>query len=208
MNLLKLFGLGLFMLFASYPSEVHAADLDNNLDLVLVEDGAAVNGFVPDVESIAITAPELDPERILFSEPPTLESIYPTDVEVNRYKQDLDGVKNIPTNTLFTRSGTGTGTGAILYSNSPNPFSFSTTASVYVPEDQRIQIRVFDKLGNELYNEYRQCSKGLHLLEFNSSMFSRRGVLFYQVITQDKILTRTMFLGEPPQDQKSRYSST
>lgn len=184
MNLLKLLGFGLFMFLASYPSEVQAHDVDN-LDIVLVENAVDAPIFCENFEVKRLTSLDLThPDGIQFI-PIASESQLFTSISYDLlYKQKIpDGIRpNL----------TGSGSSSVLYQNAPNPFSHSTTIKVYVPETQRIQIKVFDINGADILTQSRRLHKGENFIKLESSALERRGLLHYQVVTKDRVLTRTM----------------
>ncbi len=77
-----------------------------------------------------------------------------------------------------------------LFQNYPNPFNPSTVINYEVPEDSKIQIKIYNILGSEvaaLVNEYK--SAGLYEINFNASKLSS-GVYIYKInaIKNNKIL--------------------
>jgi flagellar hook assembly protein FlgD len=79
-------------------------------------------------------------------------------------------------------------------SNYPNPFNPTTTISYTLPEEGRVQIKVYDILGREvetLVNEIRTA--GTHKVEFNASHLPS-GVYLYKIETSQGMLTKKMLL--------------
>jgi hypothetical protein len=75
-----------------------------------------------------------------------------------------------------------------LYQNYPNPFNPSTVINFHIPyiissegRDLRVQLKVFDVLGNEVANLLDEVKPaGYHSIEFNAAELSS-GVYFYQL---------------------------
>ena len=81
-----------------------------------------------------------------------------------------------------------------LKQNYPNPFNPITTISYSIPENQFVQIIVFDLLGNKvasLVNEYNKA--GFHSIQFNGHNLSS-GIYFYKLITENFIQTKKLIL--------------
>jgi aminopeptidase N len=69
--------------------------------------------------------------------------------------------------------------------NYPNPFNPSTTISFSIPENQYVELKVYDLLGNvvaELVNENKQ--RGTHSIDFNAGVLSS-GTYFYELKAED-----------------------
>jgi hypothetical protein len=86
-----------------------------------------------------------------------------------------------------------------LEQNYPNPFNPSTRIKYSLPQTSRVQIKVFDVLGNEietLVNEEKQ--KGTYEIEFKSHSGKVRnlssGVYFYQLKAGSFVETKKMIL--------------
>jgi len=68
-----------------------------------------------------------------------------------------------------------------LQQNYPNPFNPTTTISFSIPENQNVELKVYDLLGNEvanLVNEYK--SAGSYSVNFNASNLAS-GIYFYKL---------------------------
>ena len=69
----------------------------------------------------------------------------------------------------------------VLYQNYPNPFNPSTLLSYQIPENNYVNLTVYNSLGQtvaELVNEYQ--SKGKYSVEFDASNLSS-GIYFYKI---------------------------
>lgn len=72
-----------------------------------------------------------------------------------------------------------------LFQNYPNPFNPSTTISYYLPAQSKVELKIFDLLGNEIVTLVDNIqSAGQYNVEFNSNNLSKNlssGVYFYQI---------------------------
>ncbi|HSR18609.1 MAG TPA: T9SS type A sorting domain-containing protein, partial [Ignavibacteriaceae bacterium] len=81
-----------------------------------------------------------------------------------------------------------------LKQNYPNPFNPSTTISFSLPQSQKVELKVFDILGNEvavLLNEFK--SAGEHKIEFDASNLSS-GIYFCRLTAGALVQTKKMVL--------------
>jgi len=87
-----------------------------------------------------------------------------------------------------------TNQGLILYPNSPNPFKKSTSINFYIPEEDNVEITVFDITGKllETYNSFYSKGKQSFILEEEAN-FSF-GVLYYHVKTSKHQVSGKMIL--------------
>ena len=70
----------------------------------------------------------------------------------------------------------------------PNPFSEITQMSFYTPYDDRVQLQVFNILGELMHKETERASPGEHQFEFNGSTLLP-GTYFYRVTNNNAIYT-------------------
>jgi hypothetical protein len=71
--------------------------------------------------------------------------------------------------------------GSHLAQNYPNPFNPATKINIDLPEDGKVEMRIYDMLGREaavLLNEFRTA--GYHTVTFNASNLSS-GIYFYRI---------------------------
>ncbi|MGD8780117.1 MAG: T9SS type A sorting domain-containing protein, partial [Ignavibacteria bacterium] len=76
----------------------------------------------------------------------------------------------------------------------PNPFNPTTTINYTLPEEGKVNIKIYDVLGREvetLVNEIRTA--GTHSVEFNASHLPS-GVYLYKIETSQGMLTKKMLL--------------
>jgi len=81
-----------------------------------------------------------------------------------------------------------------LYQNYPNPFNPNTIISWQLARNSFVTLKVYDVLGSEvetLINEEKPA--GIHEVNFNGSELTS-GVYFYQLRTDQKIITKKMIL--------------
>jgi hypothetical protein len=82
----------------------------------------------------------------------------------------------------------------MLYQNYPNPFNPSTMISYYVPQNQNVEIKVFDIIGNEITTLVEGFkSAGFHSVEFTRGNLSS-GTYFYRLKAGNTILTKKIIL--------------
>ncbi len=84
-----------------------------------------------------------------------------------------------------------------LYPNYPNPFNPSTTIKFSLNNQEKVQLRVFNSLGElvtVLVN--RELGTGVHEVIFNSSNYGNlsSGVYYYQLLTESFSQTKGMIL--------------
>jgi len=79
-----------------------------------------------------------------------------------------------------------------LFQNYPNPFNPVTTITFSIPQDGKVELKVYDVLGNEvatLVNEYREA--GSYKVGFNGSTLSS-GIYFYTLSAGSFIETKKL----------------
>ncbi|KAA0211728.1 T9SS type A sorting domain-containing protein [Ignavibacteria bacterium CHB1] len=81
-----------------------------------------------------------------------------------------------------------------LYQNFPNPFNPTTEIKFSLPVDTKISLKVFDVLGNDIYELAEGFMKsGNHSIIFDASRLPS-GVYFYSLRTEGFVSTRRMLL--------------
>ena len=75
-----------------------------------------------------------------------------------------------------------------LFQNVPNPFSDITRLACYSPVSDRIELRVYNMLGVQVYQETDHVVPGEHYFKFDGSEL-QGGTYFYQVITSETSYT-------------------
>jgi len=81
-----------------------------------------------------------------------------------------------------------------LEQNYPNPFNPSTTIKFAVPQDSRVNLVVFNILGEKVAKLINQEMKaGYHQIEFDASHYAS-GVYFYSITAGDFVETKKMVL--------------
>ncbi|MFC2103592.1 Type 1 glutamine amidotransferase-like domain-containing protein [Bacteroidota bacterium] len=81
----------------------------------------------------------------------------------------------------------------ILYQNYPNPLNPSTTISWNLYNSGKVELKLFDILGNEvetLFNDYQEA--GVHTLLYKVNTNLPSGIYFYQLITSEYSETKSM----------------
>lgn len=69
-----------------------------------------------------------------------------------------------------------------LFQNNPNPFNPTTKIKFALPIGINYTLRVYDLLGNEVYNESDYREPGVYEIEFDGSNLSS-GIYFYSLET-------------------------
>ena len=83
-----------------------------------------------------------------------------------------------------------------LGQNYPNPFNPSTIISYEIAENQKVELKIFDVLGNNIATLVdEEKSPGRYEIEFDGSLLSS-GVYFYKLIADDFTQTRKMILSK------------
>ena len=81
-----------------------------------------------------------------------------------------------------------------LYTNYPNPFSFSTSVMYYIPRSTKVKIQIYNLRGQiveTLLNEEKPA--GYHTVEWDSEDM-RTGVYFFKLSTKDNTFINKMIL--------------
>jgi hypothetical protein len=81
-----------------------------------------------------------------------------------------------------------------LYQNKPNPFAEETTISFYLPKSETVTLKIYDVSGRVLKLEKLEGAKGFNSKKITKADFEARGVLYYQVKTNEKVMTKKMIL--------------
>jgi len=81
-----------------------------------------------------------------------------------------------------------------LYQNAPNPFADETSISFYLPKSETVILKIYDMSGRVLNQMELEGSEGFNSKKIKRMDFEATGVLYYQVKTNEKTLTRKMIL--------------
>jgi len=88
-----------------------------------------------------------------------------------------------------------TATEFILEQNYPNPFNPNTYIYFRLPSSNKVTLKVFDILGNDIKTLIdEEKSEGKHFVEFNSNEFLPSGIYFYQLKSGNFVQTKKMML--------------
>ena len=82
----------------------------------------------------------------------------------------------------------------VLYQNRPNPFVDETTIGFYLPETTAATLIIYDITGKVLHQLEGDYSKGAHYINIESEDLRASGVLYYQLKTSERSLTKKMML--------------
>lgn len=75
--------------------------------------------------------------------------------------------------------------------NMPNPFSGSTTIAFNTPSVEKVNLKVFDMLGKEVYSQTIQTKAGVNQVEFDGSSL-KEGIYFFSLSNGSKNFTQKM----------------
>jgi hypothetical protein len=81
-----------------------------------------------------------------------------------------------------------------LYQNTPNPFEEETTISFYLPKSETVGLKIYDVSGRVLNQMELEGVEGFNSKKIKRTDFAATGVLYYQVKTNKKTLTKKMIL--------------
>ncbi|NJL75595.1 MAG: T9SS type A sorting domain-containing protein [Saprospiraceae bacterium] len=85
--------------------------------------------------------------------------------------------------------------GAYTLTNSPNPFTSSTTIQFTLPESMIASISVMDRDGKILFHKTEIFNQGMNEVVFDRASQLPSGLYFYRLQTEEEILTKSMVLG-------------
>ena len=81
-----------------------------------------------------------------------------------------------------------------LHQNHPNPFNPSTSISFSLPRDMRVNLRVYNTIGQEVATLFDgMADAGTHVVNFDASAYDS-GVYYYRLTTGDMVLSKAMTL--------------
>ncbi len=80
-----------------------------------------------------------------------------------------------------------------IYQNFPNPFNPTTSVPVALPSAGKVQLTLYNVLGQKVFQRDYRLSAGMHLLVVNGQNLAS-GVYFYKVKFKNQVLTRKMVL--------------
>ena len=81
-----------------------------------------------------------------------------------------------------------------LYQNSPNPFDEETTINFHLPKSETVILKIYDMSGRVLNQMELEGVKGFNSRKINTVDFDATGILYYQIKTNEKTLTKKMIL--------------
>jgi len=141
---------------------------------------------------------ELDDKENSLAVSKELDGLFPLSpgaVEAHRILGDKEYYNiNINPDHALQKTADQTPAEYALLDNYPNPFNPSTTISYSLPEDGKVQIKIFDVLGREvatLVNEF--TSAGKHNVVWDGANFAS-GIYFYSITFKGETLNKKMLL--------------
>ncbi|MFK7933230.1 MAG: HYR domain-containing protein [Saprospiraceae bacterium] len=82
----------------------------------------------------------------------------------------------------------------VVMQNVPNPFSQQTTIQFTIPQAEEVNLSVFDVSGKLLFTQQRAFTKGQHEWQLSRTDLPQTGMLYYQMSTDSKVVTKKMLL--------------
>ncbi len=73
-------------------------------------------------------------------------------------------------------------TAKVVYQNKPNPFTAYTEISFYTPQDDYVELYVFNEKGEFLFGKKGDFTKGTHTVFVDGNKFTINGVYFYKIV--------------------------
>lgn len=73
-------------------------------------------------------------------------------------------------------------TAKVVYQNQPNPFTAYTEISFYTPQDDFVELYIFNAKGEFLFGKKGDFKKGTHTVYVDGEKFSINGVYFYKIV--------------------------
>ncbi len=86
---------------------------------------------------------------------------------------------------------------AVLYQNRPNPYQHETLIGFEIDQSAKVQLRIMDVTGRVVHVDAGNFSNGYHEWKVNKHQLNiQSGVLYYQIETNDIVLTKKMVIIE------------
>ncbi len=73
-------------------------------------------------------------------------------------------------------------TAKVVYQNQPNPFTAYTEISFYTPQDDFVELYIYDAKGEFLFGKKGDFKKGTHTVYVDGEKFSINGLYFYKIV--------------------------
>lgn len=84
--------------------------------------------------------------------------------------------------------------GLKLFQNIPNPFNVSTTIPFELTYDADVHLKITDMTGRVIFTNKNHYLKGYHEIEVNKKLFSKSGIYYYHLQTNQDNVYRRMLL--------------
>lgn len=81
-----------------------------------------------------------------------------------------------------------------LYQNVPNPWSHATVVRFKLPIAQDVSFTVLDANGRTVWQQDGWMKQGINTISIDKKIITTTGVLYYQLKTEDKVLTKKMLV--------------
>jgi uncharacterized membrane protein len=110
--------------------------------------------------------------------------------------EGYDAAGNAMNVSLKFNTGKVAGGEFALYSNTPNPFSTSTTIGFNLPKDGQAKLTVYTASGKVLFVKNDNFKAGVNQVTVNKADLNASGLVYYRLDTQDNSATRKMIIME------------
>ena len=82
-----------------------------------------------------------------------------------------------------------------LMQNYPNPFNPETTIKFFLPQNEFVNLKIYNNLGEEMYTlvNYEKRASGLHSIDFDGSNLSS-GLYFYKITAGSFMSTKKLLI--------------
>ncbi|MDX1476121.1 MAG: T9SS type A sorting domain-containing protein [Saprospiraceae bacterium] len=81
-----------------------------------------------------------------------------------------------------------------LGQNRPNPFAGTTEIPLYLPQDETVELAIYDLQGRLVYRDRTTYSRGHQVMEISAEILSGEGMYYYTVSTSTHRATRKMMV--------------
>ncbi|MFH2143471.1 MAG: T9SS type A sorting domain-containing protein [Bacteroidota bacterium] len=136
---------------------------------------------------------------VLLSGTPTTAGVYPLTIKVMPYISVLGNpvqtVEQVDDTSLAITINSSNGLYDVksktfqIINISRNPFSDYTQVGFYTPKSQKVSLKVYNVLGNEIYFENKTSSTGINYFDFTGNSLNK-GVYILSITNGEKIFTK------------------
>lgn len=81
-----------------------------------------------------------------------------------------------------------------MMQNTPNPFNENTEIPFVLTKSEKINLNILDLNGRSIFQYSNQYGEGTHYIQLEKTVFPQEGVYFFQIKTENTLLTKKMIL--------------